>query len=1232
MTPVIDGSFSVQAMRSEFEGLQDPGGPNENVRSLLERAGISDWESTSKCLRSMARDREAEAGILSILPQLLASLAATQHPNQVLCTFARFVLGVPDRAALFHILASSPRAVENLVTLFSSSQFLTEILLRNPEYFPLLLGQRDLARPKSAVDFYAGASAATEKAHSFDEKMDSLRRYQRRELLRIGASDLFDLWDLGTVTEQLSNLAEGIVRAGLDLAAEWAGTIPDGFVILALGKLGGRELNYSSDIDLIFLAEANASRYRRLGEKLIQILGNITSEGFLYRVDMRLRPWGVTGPLVSPLEGYVIYLRKHARLWEKQALLRARPVAGDVEVGREFLRRAEPIIFSHSGGSLRAGVHRMKERLEARLTRQGIHWGEVKLGQGSIRDVEFIAQYLQLLHGARYPDIRTGNTPEALNRLHARGILSTEEHRILSEGYVFLRTVEHHLQLMHYRQTHTLPDDAEGIASLARRLRFTGKDAGELFLSRYEQHRGAIRTIYRKYLEETKETHGSALSEGRPPHISEMPPAYAEIFTDEEMRRHALMTGSLGKEHPAEVEAVSLPAGRWRLTIVGYDYFGELSAICGLLLAHGFNILEGNVFTTEPGTASSPRRIVDVFLVTHVGGEIPDGTWQRYADDLRSILRLLDAGKRSEAQGELIKQVAASVGSAQPDETPLYPVEIEIDNESSEKYTVIRINSTDTVGFLYELTNALALNGIYISRVTVRSVGRRVEDTLYVTDTRGCKITSQEERGRLRTATVLVKHFTHLLPHAPNPEAALLHFSELLGQFFSRPRWPDELASLENPKILRGLARLLGISDFLWDDFLRMQYENLFPVVRNHEMLSSSKPKADLQSELENLLAAAPNRPERVRALNEFKDREMFRIDMRYIMGYSGAYWQFSVELSELAEVVVKSAYDLCYSELCDKHGKPILAGGRPSSMTVCALGKFGGREIGFASDIELMFVYRGDGATSGPGEITTAEFYDALVRCFLRTIHSRRKGIFEIDLRLRPYGQSGSLAVSLESFRKYFAPGGDAWPYERQGLVRLRPVAGDPNLGEEISRLRDAFVYTGEPSDVAAMQAMRERQIRHLVNGGTVNAKYSPGGLVDLEYLVQGLQITYGHRNRNLRVTNTRGAMLMLATVGILSPDELADLTKAHTFLRSLIEALRIVRGNAKDLTVPFPGSDEFGFLARRMGYGSRPEKLWEDLNRHMENVLTLRDELLKRQPVPKTAMKRHDRGSPNL
>lgn len=333
---------------------------------------------------------------------------------------------------------------------------------------------------------------------------------------------------------------------------------------------------------------------------------------------------------------------------------------------------------------------------------------------------------------------------------------------------------------------------------------------------------------------------------------------------------------------------------------------------------------------------------------------------------------------------------------------------------------------------------------------------------------------------------------------------------------------------------------------------------------------------------------------------------------MRHILRYITVSGQFSAELTDLAEVVVSTAFDLCHESLVARYGEPLLADGSPCAVSVCALGKCGGRELGFASDIELVVIYAGNGRTGGENAISTAEFFERLTQCLPEKVRAKREGIFEIDLRLRPYGKSGAMAVPLEAFRRYYAPDGDAWEYERQSLVKLRPIAGSAAFGAEIVALRDAFVYTGAPFDVTAMRGMRERQVRHWVTPGTVNVKLSPGGLVDVEYLIQGLQITHGAENPYLRTTNTREAMTRLAEVGLLRHDDFDPLLAAHKFLRRLINALRMVHGNARDLTVPPADSEEFAFLARRLHYGDNVAQLQADLSAHMQHVQEINARLL--------------------
>jgi glutamate-ammonia-ligase adenylyltransferase len=351
--------------------------------------------------------------------------------------------------------------------------------------------------------------------------------------------------------------------------------------------------------------------------------------------------------------------------------------------------------------------------------------------------------------------------------------------------------------------------------------------------------------------------------------------------------------------------------------------------------------------------------------------------------------------------------------------------------------------------------------------------------------------------------------------------------------------------------------------------------------------------------ELRDELATADRSSDPIARLNEFKDREMFRIDLRHITGRTEL-TKFSQELANLAEVVIEEGSRLCHEKLQNQFGTPVVAAGHPCSWSVCGLGKLGGRELGYASDIELLFVYEAEGQTAGPNAISNSRYFEEFVAAFLHTLRSRRQGIFEIDLRLRPHGKAGTLACSLESFAHYFSTVGEARQFERLALVKLRPVAGDASLADRIIRSRDAFAYSGQPIDYDNIQHLRQRQASELVSPRATNAKHSLGGLVDLEYFVQAKQIEIGHANPSVRVTGTLDAIDRLQQAGAFSAERARELSGAFRFLRRLIEALRVVRGHTQDLTIPRTGTVDFAHLARRLRFDS-PPALASEIDRQM-------------------------------
>ena len=322
--------------------------------------------------------------------------------------------------------------------------------------------------------------------------LGALRRYKFRQTLRIAYGDIVLEQGLRTVTRQISFLADAILEAALRAAdrklqdKHGVPRKPDGsaagIFVLGMGKLGGIELNYSSDIDLIFFYDedgntdgrytiSNGDYFGRLTRECSRLLSEGTDLGSAYRVDLRLRPDGQRGPIVSSTAAAMQYYDLRGRTWERQAFIKARPVAGDLEAGSNFLRALMPWIYRRylSRADI-SGIKTLKRKIERRAQGEGVDNRDVKTGRGGIRDIEFVIQFLQLLNGADLPDLQTGNTIEAIAQLENAGCLSNLERTLLEENYSFLRKIEHRLQIMFDLQTHLLPESPDETRKLALRM------------------------------------------------------------------------------------------------------------------------------------------------------------------------------------------------------------------------------------------------------------------------------------------------------------------------------------------------------------------------------------------------------------------------------------------------------------------------------------------------------------------------------------------------------------------------------------------------------------------------------------------------------------------------------------------------------------------------------------------------------------------------------------------
>lgn len=720
-------------------------------------------------------------------------------------------------------------------------------------------------------------------------------------------------------------------------------------------------------------------------------------------------------------------------------------------------------------------------------------------------------------------------------------------------------------------------------------------------------------------------------------HLASFPAAYFAAFDADDVERHLGMMLELSDDRPVAVRARPAEGGQWWVDVAGYDAFQFLSTLCSLLAVRGLSIVEGHVLTSQPppapagpnrglrGRPARPvrlrpsgggpdrrRKIVDVFRVGRIAPGEAEPDWGAFQAELSMLTRLLRDGQYDEVHHRLIGRFVATLARYRPAEeaVPLEPRDLAIDPAESEAATVVRIGARDSLGFLYLTASALALCGIRIVRADIRTSGGRVADTLWVTDRSGRAITAEPQLRELRLSLILIEHFSRRLPRATDPEAALVHFSRFATETMARPDWAEEFAALDRPEVLDALVRVLGESHFLWEEYLHAQPENLLPMIGDPAEWDRRRTPAELAAELDAALAAAPALEERGRILRRFRDREIFRADIRSILGRSGGPDQFSAELSDVAEVLLRAADRAAAAEMGPR--LPRRTDGRVVPWSLCALGKCGGRELGFASDLELMLVYDDRDLAEGAGRDGVGANFDRFVAMLRQVLAGRRGGTFEVDFRLRPYGRSGAPATALTTFADYYRAGGPAWGYERQALIKLRAVAGDPALGHEVEALRDRFVFGPEPFALEGCRRMRRLQVEQLVRPGTINAKYSPGALVDVEYFVQALQIVHGGRDPLLRTPNTLEALAALGGAGRLDTAQVETLRGGYRFFRALIDALRVAHGHAQDLTVPRPASEEFVLLARRMRVAD-PARLQDEIEQRLRTVQALVDRLVE-------------------
>jgi [glutamine synthetase] adenylyltransferase / [glutamine synthetase]-adenylyl-L-tyrosine phosphorylase len=450
--------------------------------------------------------------------------------DRVLRDLSRFLVASRSPHSWLALFEREPSSFETLVNLFAASESMSAELIADPEAFELL--RMTAGQPVELPILLDEVMAAVAVAKDTRSVMSVLRDYRHRELLRIAFGDFVAGQSVAVVSEQLSNLAECLVRGAVwsaqrDLQARRACPIhadgtPLAFSVIALGKLGGGELNYSDDIDLMFvyenLREASAGQrrsgssstaveeyFQRLGQLIIRLLSESTGRGIAYRVDMRHRPHGDQGPLAISFSDAFNHYDMSGRTWERQVFIKARAIAGDLVLGSTLIEQLQPWVYRRY--LMRAdisGIIALKRRLEQRASQSIDDESRIRERPGGIRAIEQVIQFLQLLHGGETPTVRCTGTLEAIERFYEADCLSHPEQLILKENYEFLRRLEHHLQAMFDRQTQTLPGDKHHLQRLASRLGYVdvdGRTAAETLLAELDNRTSANQAVLNRLLE-----------------------------------------------------------------------------------------------------------------------------------------------------------------------------------------------------------------------------------------------------------------------------------------------------------------------------------------------------------------------------------------------------------------------------------------------------------------------------------------------------------------------------------------------------------------------------------------------------------------------------------------------------------------------------------------------------------------------------------------------------------
>ncbi len=441
----------------------------EAAEERLTAFGFTDVERTRAAIRELAAGLTRRSRVMrELLPVILGWLSDTPDPDLGLLQLRRLAEGPTRSASLAVTFRDHPGAAERTCTLLGSSRVVGAALRRHPEFVDSLDDDDALAVEVARGEFVADAFDTLEWRGDQEQRREGLRRFKRRELLRVATRDLLGYARLEATERELTVLAEACLEVAL---ASLRPPLP--FAVIGMGRLGGGELSYASDIDVMFVYDGDSASdfhdAEQVAAQLVQEIGATTAEGQTFRIDARLRPEGNQGPLARSIGGFRQYYAQWGLTWERQALTKARFVAGDADLGARFATLATEFTYERL---MTDDDAREIRRMKARIERERIPPGEdpqfhLKLGRGSLSDVEFTVQLLQLVHGGEDPDVRASGTIDALERLRAHDVLDADDAAVLEEAYRFCERARNALYLQTAHPSDSLPTDKGELERLA---------------------------------------------------------------------------------------------------------------------------------------------------------------------------------------------------------------------------------------------------------------------------------------------------------------------------------------------------------------------------------------------------------------------------------------------------------------------------------------------------------------------------------------------------------------------------------------------------------------------------------------------------------------------------------------------------------------------------------------------------------------------------------------------